>query len=225
MTQTILRKLMLIAVLLTGSNVFAHDFEAQNSDGVTIYYNIISATDLTCEVTYRGSSYSEYSGEYTGDVVIPTSVTNGENTYSVTSIGDYAFTECGGLTSVTIPNSVTSIGINAFSNCSGLTSVNISDLEAWCKIDFGNLAANPLRIADELYLNNKLVTKIEIPNLIEIGDGFLEYNQHLKKIDLPALKQMGNNFLMMNEILEEINISNVEIIGNDCLRWKGIKSE
>lgn len=43
---------------------------------------------------------------------------------SVVSIGYQAFYSCKGLTSVTIPNSVTSIGDYAFSNCSGLTSVN-----------------------------------------------------------------------------------------------------
>ena len=43
----------------------------------------------------------------------------------VTSIGDYAFYECSGLTSVIIPNSVTSIGSYAFDGCSGLTSVTI----------------------------------------------------------------------------------------------------
>ena len=46
---------------------------------------------------------------------------------SVTSIGDFAFTHCAGLTSVTIPGSVTSIGDYAFSECSGLTSVDIPD--------------------------------------------------------------------------------------------------
>jgi len=44
---------------------------------------------------------------------------------SVTSIGDYAFSSCRGLTSVTIPNSVTSIGNYAFEWCRGLTSVTI----------------------------------------------------------------------------------------------------
>ena len=44
---------------------------------------------------------------------------------SVTSIGEQAFYNCEGLTSITIPNSVTSIGNYAFSNCSGLTSITI----------------------------------------------------------------------------------------------------
>ena len=44
---------------------------------------------------------------------------------SVTSIGEYAFSSCSGLTSVTIPNSVTSIEQRAFEGCSSLTSVTI----------------------------------------------------------------------------------------------------
>ena len=51
-----------------------------------------------------------------------TSVTIGN---SVMSIGDLAFAGCRGLTSITIPDSVTSIGRQAFSNCTGLTSVTI----------------------------------------------------------------------------------------------------
>ena len=91
-----------------------------------IYYDFDDA-NLTATVTYRGSNYYEYADEYTGNVVIPATVTYGGNTYSVTSIGEYAFEECSGLTSVTIPNSVTSIGSYAFYYCSGLTSVTISN--------------------------------------------------------------------------------------------------
>ena len=46
---------------------------------------------------------------------------------SVTSIGNYAFSDCSGLTSINIPNSVTSIGNYAFSDCSGLTSISIPE--------------------------------------------------------------------------------------------------
>ena len=46
---------------------------------------------------------------------------------SVTSIADYAFDYCFGLTSMTIPNSVTSIGNGAFYCCNGLTSVTIAN--------------------------------------------------------------------------------------------------
>lgn len=52
---------MLITVLLTGSYVFAHDFEVNG-----IYYKILSEDDKILTVTIQGSSYSEYSNEYTG---------------------------------------------------------------------------------------------------------------------------------------------------------------
>ncbi len=115
-------KSLVLAVigLLCSLSVSAHDFEV---DG--IYYNITSSTNKTVEVTYRGYKYNSYSNEYSGAVNIPESVTYSGSTYSVTSIGEYAFWDCDGLTSVVIPNSVTSIGNAAFRDCSGLTFVEI----------------------------------------------------------------------------------------------------
>ncbi len=60
-------------------------------------------------------------------IKIPSNVESNGQTYTVTSIGDYAFWNCSGLTSVDIPDGVTSIGDYAFWNCSGLTSVDIPD--------------------------------------------------------------------------------------------------
>ena len=63
--------------------------------------------------------------KYTGSVTIPESFTYDGVTYSVTSIGDWAFEDCSNLTEVTIPNSVTAIGNGTFYACYRLTSVTI----------------------------------------------------------------------------------------------------
>ncbi len=60
---------------------------------------------------------------------------------SVTSIGDYAFEYCGGLTSVIIPNSVTSIGGYAFQYCRGLKNI-YSFIEKPSKVKLGNSVFN-----------------------------------------------------------------------------------
>ena len=76
---------------------------------------------------------------------------------SVESIGDFAFSGCSGLTSVTIPNSVTSIGDYAFYECSGLTSVTI-----------GNSVTS---IGDYAFWGCSGLTSVTIPNSVtSIGD-------------------------------------------------------
>ena len=118
--------LLTILMSMVGARGFAHDIEVANNDGKTIYYNY-NTDGSSVSVTYQGTSCSSYPNEYSGDVVIPETVTYGGKTYSVTSIGSQAFSNCSGLTSVTVGNRVTSIGISAFSNCSSLTSVTIGN--------------------------------------------------------------------------------------------------
>ena len=82
--------------------------------------------------TYGSLTYSISNGKVTitdcgstasGELVIPDTIGG----YPVTSIGNYAFWVCTGLTSITIPDSVTSIGSYTFSGCTGLTSITIPD--------------------------------------------------------------------------------------------------
>lgn len=98
----------------------------QGSTGnVTLYakWQQTSTKGVQYEQSSDGSyAVSGYDGS-SAEVVIA-SVWRGQ---PVTAIGDEAFYNCRGLTSITIPDGVTSIGSSAFSGCSGLTSVTIPD--------------------------------------------------------------------------------------------------
>ena len=116
MKQRNIKFLLALLISMLGVKASAHDIAVKNADGVTIYYNYINnSTELV--VTYQGSKYSSYTNEYSGNVVIPESVTYNGTTYPVTNINGSAFRDCSGLTSITIPNSVTSVGNYAFLGC------------------------------------------------------------------------------------------------------------
>lgn len=113
--KTIKFLLTTIAVLLGSVMANAYDFEV---DG--IYYNIISSTDLTVEITSGDN-------KYTGEMIIPTMVNYKSKDLTVISIGASAFYGCDGLTYISIPDSVRRIGAGAFDNCTSLKEVRIEN--------------------------------------------------------------------------------------------------
>ena len=175
--------LLTILMSMVSTKASAHDIAVKNEDGVKIYYEWIkNETELA--VCYPGD-YTKYSG----DVVIPRSVKYYSLTYPVTRIYSGAFEKCKDLTSITIPNSVTSIGYAAFSGCSNLTSVYITDLEAWCNIEFSYDeydSSNPLSYAHKLFLNGTEIKDLVIPNSVtSIGNSTFSGCSSLASITIP----------------------------------------
>ena len=109
--------LILMALLWAAIPAWSYDFSAVAPSGQTLYYAFGG----------NGGGVRVVRGPVIplGGLVIPSSVTYLGSVYPVTEIGDTAFLDCSGLTSVTIGNSVTSIGEDAFFYCIGLTSVTI----------------------------------------------------------------------------------------------------
>ena len=168
------------------------------------------------------------SGEYSGEVAIPESVEHEGVAYSVTSIGNYAFEYCDGLTSVTIPNSVTSIGQSAFDGCSALTSVHISDIAAWCNIDFGDYDySNPLYYAHHLYLNGEEVKDLVIPNSVtSIGSSAFSGCSGLTSVTIPnSVTSIGERAFYRSGLTSVTIPNSVTSIGEEAF-WgcKGLTS-
>ena len=105
------RILSILSLLLVSLSICAYDFMFNG-----IAYKIKANNEV--EVTYSDEKYS-------GDITIPEKVEYNGKVYNVTSIGDYAFKGCSGLTSVALPNSISVIGKASFEYCHGITSITI----------------------------------------------------------------------------------------------------
>ena len=163
-----------------------------------LYYNL-DATNQRAEVA-RNSSAS-------GEIIIPSSVIYNSVTYSVTSIGQLAFYNCTGLTSVTIPNSVTSIGGGAFYNCSGLTSVTI-----------GNSVTS---IGNNAFYECRGLTSVTIPNSVtSIGNGVFTSCNHLISVTIgTGVTRIGDYTFVSCVRLTSVTIGNsVKSIGREAFR-------
>lgn len=135
-----------------GANILTHKYEDGN--GVITFDSA---------VTYIGHS-AFHNCTSLESIILPK---------CVTEIGYDAFMDCTSLTSITIPDSVTEIRSDAFYGCTtALASVYITDLSAWCAIDFEKYTSNPLWNGASLYINgNAVYNELAIPdNITRISD-------------------------------------------------------
>ena len=108
---------------------------------------------------------------------------------SVTSIYNYAFSDCRGLTSINIPGSVTTIGDHAFQDCSGLTSINIPD--------------SVTSIYQAVFSGCTGLTSIVIPNSVtSIGEYAFQQCSNLISITCNAVVAPGIKSMTFNAIKE-----------------------
>lgn len=206
----------------------AHDFEV---DG--IYYNILD--ENTVEVT---SGYPTYRDA----VIIPNTVTYNEITYTVTSIGFWAFDDCMFLTSITIPSSIVNIDEPIISGCPRLTSIvvehgntiydsrdncnaiietAINTLVAGCKNT--TIPNSVTSIGNQAFYYCSGLTSITIPNgVTSIENGAFSGCHSLTSVDIGnSVITLGNYVFFDCNNLTSITIPNsVTTIGNytfqDC---------
>ena len=128
-------------------------------------------------------------------------------------IASAAFSDCRQLTGITIPASLRSIGSNAFKNCNGLKRVDITDIAAWCGIDFGS---NPLDNAHNLHINGTLAETITVPGRVErISDGSFQGCTSLTEVTLEkGVKHIGASAFYGCSGLTDVTIpEGIESIG------------
>ena len=203
--------MLLASAIATSLSAAAYDFEWAG-----IYYNITG--DNTVEVTRSDN----YNNTYSGSVSIPETFTAngeyfvtkiGENAFAgsavtsvsmpegITSIGQYAFSGCQNLESVTLPESLTTLGSEAFYHCD-LNALTLPEsLETIEYYAFGgnrslksvNIPAKVKTIGGQAFYDCGL-TELVIPEGVQTIDGSAFYGNSLQNLTLPStIKSIGSS--------------------------------
>ena len=167
--------------------------------------------------------------KYSGDIVVPEKVNSSDGMeYVVTSFEEKCFSDCSGLTSITIPSSVTSLGNFCFSGCSGLTSITIpssvTSLGIYCfsycwGLTSITIPSSVTSLSDDCFYACSGIKAITIPSSVTLlGDGCFSYCSSLTSITIPSsVTSLGNYCFSGCSGLTSITIlSSVTSLGDGC---------
>ena len=152
-----------------------------------------------------------------GDIVIPSKVEIDGKIYNVTSIEEYAFTECNNMTSITIPASITSVGFGVFNGCLGLTNVEIP--------------SSITRIEGQMFGWSPNLTSVKIPTSVtSIGDRAFRECIKLNSLEIPSsvtdfgVEAFYNSHadLIIDNSEENVKVGSYAFGGCHSVTWKGV---
>ena len=124
-----------------------------------------------------------------------------------------------------IPTTLQSVGKDAFLNYN-CHHVNISDLAAWCNIDFENVSANPSAYSGVLYLNDEKIENLIIPSTVEIINQYtFSKNNGIKTVTLSeGVRSIGQSAFSDCTNLESVTFNRDLLTIEDKAFWNsGIK--
>ncbi|MDC1286239.1 leucine-rich repeat domain-containing protein [Akkermansiaceae bacterium] len=152
-------------------------------------------SDLTYITTNGKVAITDCNEAATGELVIPDAIEG----KPVTSIGNYAFSACESLTSITIPDSVTSIGDDAFYNCGSLTSITIPD--------------SVTSIGNDAFYNCTSLTSITIGDSVtSIGTRAFESCRSLTSITIPDKFVLSLDIIGLGNSLDDLGSGKPDIL-------------
>lgn len=156
--------------------------------------------------TTDGSVYVAGLGNCTDSNIVIPPICKGK---SVTGIGDFAFSDCTGLTNITIPYSVTDVGWGAFYRCADLSSVS-HNYKAFRINKAGNLQCRNKRF--------RMGKKNYCKGPLELCRNGIHYCTNIFDIFYYYYGEYGKDF-----VIGICDVSNENVGGNDdskrCARW------
>ena len=131
---------------------------------------------------------------------------------NVVSVGAYAFYQCSALTSVTFGSKIKTVYSGAFNDCTNLKTVQISDLAAWCNIEFGSENGNPLALdGAKLYVGDQVITELVIPEGVTAIDNFAFYGTNIRSVTIPDSVASIGHAAFSGSAIERLTLNAAQI--------------